>query len=43
MKPKTMFYAALGWATYRAGKVLGKRKLREKLSRSDNAHERDSS
>jgi hypothetical protein len=29
MKPKTMFYAALGLATFKAGKLFGKRRVRE--------------
>jgi hypothetical protein len=34
MKPKTMFYAGLGWVTFRAGKIFAKRKAREKLAGS---------
>jgi hypothetical protein len=37
MKPKTMFYAGLGFVTFKAGKVLAKRKVRAALrgSKSD--------
>ena len=31
MKPKTVFYAGLGFVTYKAGKILAKRKVREAL------------
>ena len=34
MKPKTMFYAALGFVTYKVGKTIAKRKAREALSGS---------
>jgi hypothetical protein len=32
MKPKTMFYAGLGFVTYKAGKLFAKRKVREALT-----------
>jgi hypothetical protein len=31
MKPKTMFYAAVGFATYKIGKRVAKRKARQAL------------
>jgi hypothetical protein len=31
MKAKTVFYATLGWVTFRLGKRMAKRKAREKL------------
>ena len=31
MKAKTMFYAAVGFVTYKAGKILARRKAREAL------------
>jgi hypothetical protein len=31
MKPKTMFYAAVGWVTLKAGKFYAKRKVKGKL------------
>jgi hypothetical protein len=36
MKPRTMFYTALGFVTYKVGKVFAKRKAREVLAGSDN-------
>jgi hypothetical protein len=35
MKPKTMFYTAVGFVTYKAGKIFAKRKAREMLRPSD--------
>jgi hypothetical protein len=35
MKPKTMFYTAVGFVTYKAGKIFAKRKVREALHGSD--------
>jgi hypothetical protein len=32
MKPKTMFYTALGFATYKVGKHMAKRKARQALA-----------
>jgi hypothetical protein len=37
MKPKTMFYASLGFATFKVGKILAKRKARAALSGSKSA------
>jgi hypothetical protein len=34
MKPKTMFYTAVGFATYKIGKRFAKRKARRALSGS---------
>jgi hypothetical protein len=34
MKPKTMFYAGLGFVTYKAGKIFAKRKVRAALESS---------
>jgi hypothetical protein len=34
MKAKTMFYTALGFATYKVGKQMAKRKARAALSGS---------
>jgi hypothetical protein len=34
MKPKTMFYAGLGFVTFKAGKILAKRKVRAALESS---------
>lgn len=34
MKPKTMFYTALGFATYKVGKHVAKRKARAALKGS---------
>jgi hypothetical protein len=34
MKPKTMFYTALGFVTYKVGKQIAKRKAREALTGS---------
>ena len=31
MKPKTMFYTAVGFATYKIGKRVAKRKARQAL------------
>ena len=35
MKPKTMFYAAVGFTTYKVGKLVAKRKARQALHGSD--------
>ena len=35
MKPKTMFYAAVGFVTYKVGKQVAKRKARRALHGSD--------
>jgi len=35
MKPKTMFYTAVGFVTYKVGKIFAKRKAREVLRGSD--------
>jgi hypothetical protein len=35
MKPKTMFYAGVGFVTYKVGKILAKRKAREALHGSE--------
>ena len=35
MKPKTMFYTAVGYVTYKVGKIVAKRKAREALRGSD--------
>ena len=35
MKPKTMFYAALGFVTFKVGKKLAKRKARAALGGTD--------
>jgi hypothetical protein len=34
MKPRTMFYTAVGFATYKIGKRFAKRKARQALSGS---------
>jgi hypothetical protein len=34
MKPKTMFYTAVGFVTYKVGKQIAKRKARQALSGS---------
>jgi hypothetical protein len=35
MKPKTMFYAAVGLVTYKVGRQVAKRKARQALHGSD--------
>lgn len=32
VKPKTVFYTAVGFVTYKAGKIFAKRKVREVLA-----------
>jgi hypothetical protein len=40
VKAKTMFYTALGFVTYKVGKVFAKRKARELLAGPDEAEKK---